>query len=284
VERLYALPPAQFVAARDELVKAARARQDRATATALSGLHRPTTSAWLVNQLYRQQRDAVEALLEIGEQLTEASRQLSGPQLQQLSAQRSQVVQALVGQARRLASEAGVSVSATTAYEVQSTLTAALAEPSVANEVRSGRMQRPASYAGFGPDLASAPAGSPPAASRSAGSPTAEKKVDRRGSGQLARRRARAQKELDEAQAAAELAESQLTEPEVAAAQARRMCGVLSEDHESLSAQLADLEQRQQQAAEQAEAADQALRKAVDRRNVAQRRLNEARRRVQEAE
>jgi hypothetical protein len=285
---LYALPPSQFVAARDELIKAARARQDGTTATALSRLHRPTTSAWLVNQLYRQERDAVEALLEIGEQLTEASRQLSGPQLQQLSAQRAQVVQALVGQARRLASEAGVAVSAATAYEVQSTLSAALAEPSVADEVRSGRMLRPASYAGFGPDLAPAPAGSPRtpsrSASRSAGSPPAQKKGDRRGSDQLARRRARTQQELDESRAAAELAESQLREAEAALAEAQRMSGVLAEDHESLSAQLADLEHRQQRAAQRTAAAERALRKVVARRETAQRKFNEARRRASEAD
>ena len=269
MDALYALPPAQFVEARDQAVQAARERGERDTAGRLAGLRRPTTSAWLVNLLYRHQREAVEGLLEIGEQLTEASRQLSGAQLQQLSAQRSQVIQALVAAARRLASEAGVAVSATTAYEVQTTLGAALADPQVAADVRSGQMLRPASYAGFGPDPE-------PGAAASVGPARVAKPAGRSGDRQKSRRRTRARQDLGRAQAALENAEGQLAESAAALADAKRMCDHLDQDHQALTAQLADLEQRRRQAAQRAEAAEPAHREAADRHAQAQARVEDA--------
>ena len=50
-DRLYTLPPAAFTAARDAAVGEARQAGDRATATELAGLRRPTQAAWLVNLL-----------------------------------------------------------------------------------------------------------------------------------------------------------------------------------------------------------------------------------------
>src|SRR2546430_16179668 len=54
VDRLYELPPEKFIAARDEAADAARRAGDRATATAIGKLRRPTVAAWLVNLLARR--------------------------------------------------------------------------------------------------------------------------------------------------------------------------------------------------------------------------------------
>jgi len=150
---LYALAPQDFVAARDE--RAARARESGAEdlANRLRALRRPTQGAWLVNLLWRNERDSVEALLGLGDELRRAQQRLSGDQLRELSAQRHRVVGALVSQARRLASTAGVKVTADTAREVEDTLNAALASDDVAGDVRSGRLVKPVSYAGFGPQV-----------------------------------------------------------------------------------------------------------------------------------
>ena len=51
VRELYVLPPADFVAARNELVRQARAAGSRDIAERLQHLRRPTRSAWLVNLL-----------------------------------------------------------------------------------------------------------------------------------------------------------------------------------------------------------------------------------------
>lgn len=273
---LYALPPSDFVAARDEAVRAAKKRNDHESARCLAALRRPTTSAWLVNLLYQHQRAVVEGLLEMGPQLAEASRRLSGPQLQALSTQRSQLIQALVDTARKLASGAGVAVNATTTYEVHSTLSAALAHPDVADLVRSGRMLRPASSADFGPDpdpgMGDAPANPPPAMQPATQGSDA----------QASRRRNRAHKDVDDAQTASNTAQRQLAQPQEALADAQRMCEQLANDHESLRAQLADLEHRQRQATERADAAERAYRKAVHHHDEAQRRLDQARQRLRE--
>ena len=53
VRELYVLPPTEFVAARNELVRQARAAGSRDIAEQLQRLRRPTRSAWLVNLLAR---------------------------------------------------------------------------------------------------------------------------------------------------------------------------------------------------------------------------------------
>ncbi|MGH3328179.1 MAG: hypothetical protein ACRDPT_10370 [Streptomycetales bacterium] len=275
VDALYAVLPEEFVAARDHEVRAARERGDREAAHRLAGLRRPTTSAWLVNLLYRHERAAVEELLGLGEELMEASQRLSGAALQRLSVQRSQAVQALVGTARRLAAEAGVRVSADIAYEVETTLGAALADPAVADEVRSGRMLRAASYAGFGPEP-------PTEAQAPAGRPLPQKtgrERERARAPQAARRRA-AEQEVADAQAALDDAARTRAEREDALAAANELCDRLAADHEALLAQVADLESRQGQATRRMRTAQRDYGKAATRRDQARGRLERARQRL----
>src|SRR6266540_1835540 len=104
---LYALPPQDFVAARDEHVARAREAGEADLATRLRTLRRPTQGAWLVNLLWRDRRESVEQLLGLGDELRGAQQRLSGDRLRELSAQRHRVVGALVAEARRLASAAG---------------------------------------------------------------------------------------------------------------------------------------------------------------------------------
>jgi len=149
-DRLYGLPPTEFTAARDEQAQLARAAGDAALAQRLRALRKPTQSAWLVNLLWREKHDVVEQLLALGTDLRAAQEHLSGDALRELFAQRQRIIGALVQQARHLASRAGIRVPADTAREVEETLGAALADPDVAEDVRSGRLVKPASYAGFG--------------------------------------------------------------------------------------------------------------------------------------
>src|SRR5205814_7116496 len=69
---LYATRPDKFVAARDEQVKQARADGQQSLARELSQLARPTQSAWLVNLLWRDQRNVLDQLMELGDQLRRA--------------------------------------------------------------------------------------------------------------------------------------------------------------------------------------------------------------------
>jgi hypothetical protein len=158
-DELYTLPPEQFVATRDERSRAARSAGDRGLASQLAGLRRPTTSAWVLNLLVRDQPGLLDQLLELGAELVRAQRELRGSQLRELAGQRQRVVAELVRAARRRAAEAGHPASAETGYEVEQTLHAALADPAVARQVCSGRLVRPVTVSGFGVEPATPPSG-----------------------------------------------------------------------------------------------------------------------------
>lgn len=152
VERLYAAPPERFVAARAEAADAARAAGDPATAREIVKLRKPTVAAWLVNLLAIQRPELMADLADLSAALRSAQRDLRGPQLRELSAQRRGAVSALVAEARGLAvaADPGLAAGKLPLAEVEATLTAALSDADVADQVRSGRLVRATSYAGFG--------------------------------------------------------------------------------------------------------------------------------------
>ena len=149
IQRLYSEPPDGFVAARTAAINEAKQIGDREAAKRLAALKKPTVAAWVVNLLALRRPELIEELVELSTALREAQRGLKGDQLRELNAQRRQVVSALVDAARRLAlaAEPGAKLPL---GEVESTLTAALAEPDIAAQVRTGRLIRAATYAGFG--------------------------------------------------------------------------------------------------------------------------------------
>src|SRR5262245_56654370 len=123
-DRLYALRPDTFAAARDEEVRKARADKNQELARELTQLRRPTQSAWLINLLWRDQQDVMEQLFELADELGRAQAQASGSELRSLTAQRREIEAALMRRAHALASEAGVQVSDAMAREAQETLSA----------------------------------------------------------------------------------------------------------------------------------------------------------------
>ncbi|MEZ0446605.1 hypothetical protein [Cellulomonas sp. ICMP 17802] len=150
VDDLYAGTPADFVARRTAAVKAARADGDRDLAAAIAELRKPTVSAWLVNLLVRDDPDLAGQIVALGEGLRDAEKSLDGPALRELTAQRRQLVRSLVARARRLAQPTGQKIGDPITQELDATLTAALADPAVAQEVVSGRLTAAREYAGFG--------------------------------------------------------------------------------------------------------------------------------------
>jgi DNA repair exonuclease SbcCD ATPase subunit len=154
---LYALPPAEFIPAREQRVAEARAAGDRELAKRIHALRRPTHAAWAVNLLAREQPETCDGLLSLGSELRQAWSAADGEQLAELSSRRHQVVYALAQLVRRLAYEHGLPLSDDAAEDVQATLDAALADPGVAREVCSGRLAKGRTFAGFGPADAPAP-------------------------------------------------------------------------------------------------------------------------------
>lgn len=154
---LYALTPAEFTAARDARAREARQAGQRDDAAAIKKLARPTTSAWLVNQLSRQAPEQLGRLIAVAEALEEAQRTLAGGRLRELSGQRRGVINDLLPCAADIASRAGQPASAVVMGEVRATLEAALADAAARAAVHAGRLTKPLAYAGLGEvDLAAA--------------------------------------------------------------------------------------------------------------------------------
>lgn len=151
-DRLYAAPPDGFVAARAAAAAAARAAGDVGSARQIAKLRKPTVAAWLVNLLALRRPELVADLVGLAAALRTAQRELRGPRLRELSAQRRAAVNALITEASALAREAdpGLTAARLPLAEVEATLNAAFSDADVAEQVRSGRLLRAASYAGFG--------------------------------------------------------------------------------------------------------------------------------------
>ena len=114
-DELYGAPPE----------RQAGAEGDKALAAAVRALRRPTAAAWVVNHLVREDSDAVEALVGLGERMREAQSTLSGAQMRALSRERQSMLRELVRHATALS---GGSVSASVTVEVEQTLRAVLAD------------------------------------------------------------------------------------------------------------------------------------------------------------
>ncbi|WP_330439737.1 hypothetical protein OHB44_04990 [Micromonospora sp. NBC_00821] len=298
VQQLYRTPPDRFVAARDAAVAEARRAGDPTTARQLARLRRPTVAAWLVNLLSIRRPELVADLVQLADALRVAQRELRGPRLRELSAQRRAVVGALVAEVRKLAAAEpdAPPASRLPLAEVEATLNAAFSDAEVAEQVRAGRLLRAASYAGFGevprPQLrlvtdddeereeerpARRPGpqrGRPEAAPRpdraAERAEQAERAAQRAARAERARQRRALDRELAKAQADQERAETELTE---ATGQERDGAAVL----DRLEAELAELERRRA-------VAEQDLGRAKLARRAAERAVTVARRRAGEVE
>ena len=150
VDELYGLPATEFTAERDRKAAEARAAGDKETAASIKALKRPSTSAWLLNQLVRQRRSDVDDLLDLAGRLRDAHTQLAGAELRVLSQERQRAVPALVRVARTLAGESGLSIGANIARELHETIEAAISDPASAAALRAGRLTTALRYSGVG--------------------------------------------------------------------------------------------------------------------------------------
>jgi hypothetical protein len=149
-DELYGLPPEEFTAARTQYEKDAKAAGNRDEAARIHALAKPNVTAWLANQLTREHRDELARLMELGAGLRNATRNLAGDQLRELSRQQQKLVFALVEQARQLARAAGRTVSQDTARGLDDTLRAALADGQAADLLLAGRLTDALHSSGFG--------------------------------------------------------------------------------------------------------------------------------------
>jgi hypothetical protein len=148
--RLYEVTPEEFIAARTEAAEAAKKAGDPKLATAIGKLRKPTVGAWMVNLLAHRRPDLIDELLDLAEALRQAQRSLRGDELRELSLQRRQTVSSLAREAIGLAVASGRRREGLPVADIESTLTAALADAEVGGIVRTGQLARTVEYAGFG--------------------------------------------------------------------------------------------------------------------------------------
>lgn len=143
VDQLYALDPADFVAARNELARRLRKEGDRALAGEVAKLRRPSPAAWAVNQLARRHRAELEELVRLGEQLRAAQEAaLAGDasvDLRRATRARRDAVSRLAQTAEELFAERGAG-GAAHAAEVVATLEAASLDEAAGVAVLAGRL------------------------------------------------------------------------------------------------------------------------------------------------
>ena len=161
-EELYALDPADFVPARNELVKRLKKAGDKQLAAEVGKLRRPSPAAWAVNQLARRHRAELEDLVGKGEELRAAQdRALAGAEagdLRQAGRARRDAVARLVSRAEEILGERAGAY----AGEVAATLEAASLDAEAAVAVLGGRLsaelQPPSGFGALDATIADRPA------------------------------------------------------------------------------------------------------------------------------
>lgn len=206
VDELYGAPREEFITLRKQHAKAARAAGDTSVATEIDKLAKPTTAAWIANQLARSSAEEVRELAALGDELRAAHDKLDGAKIKELTGQRTEQIRGLV----RLAGEIGDGLTESVTRELEDIFTRVVADSEVAAALVAGRMT---SAKGF------APMSGWPSVSPSVSEPTSrpEKKPAGRGK-DAAREKAKAA--LEEARAAVKEAEAARADDERALADA----------------------------------------------------------------
>jgi hypothetical protein len=142
LEGLFALPPGEFVAARDRLVRQLRAEQRRDDAAAVKALRRPTVAVWALNQLARREPAQLGELLDAAESLREAqARAVSGAggPLRDATRRFGELVESLADRANAIVVGSAVA-SDGRRDEIAGALRTAAADQGARDDLRHGRM------------------------------------------------------------------------------------------------------------------------------------------------
>jgi len=278
---LYQLPLEQFVATRDQLARRLRAAGDRATARQIAGLRRPPVSAWAANQLAHAAPNAVAELLEAGATLLQAQQDaLAGQpgaarQLRTATAHQRAAITRLSSRAETLLVRAGHAASDATLARLAATLqAAATGDEATRAALAQGRLPGDLDPAGFGLDLALAPAEPAAPAGVVPAAPVAPvDQVDAR----REQARAAARRVLEQTRQAAEQAQAVLDQAQEAAASRQQAAVQAHQRSEQLAAIAQDLADQAAaattaawEAGQAADAADRDADEVADRVRVAQ--------------
>jgi len=149
-DALYAAPAADFIATRNQLAKQLKADGDPVGSTRLKAMRKPTVAAWVTNLVARKAPDELDDLLALGDEFREATADLDGDRLRELTPKRHELLDKLAKEAARLAAEDGQKISADVGQKLRETLDAALVDPAAGDAVREGRLSSALRHVGFG--------------------------------------------------------------------------------------------------------------------------------------
>jgi hypothetical protein len=148
IDRLYGLPLGEFTKARDTRVKELRSGGEREAADHLKTARKPTAAAWAANQLARNERMNVRALLTAGEQLREGQAELmrGGKQddLRRAEESERRALSALMDAGR------GIVDGDATLRKLEATLRAAAVDSEGRELLERGRLTKDLTPSGFG--------------------------------------------------------------------------------------------------------------------------------------
>ncbi|MBW3577308.1 MAG: hypothetical protein KY462_06135 [Actinobacteria bacterium] len=253
IDQVYAVPPDEFVATRDELVGRFRDAGDRDAAEQLSSRRRPTIAAWAVNQLTRRHPDDVRQLLAAADRVRRAQRRaLSGRdgQLRGAVDDLRDVVDRLTAAAADLIQELGSS-PATHRDDVTATLHAAAVDDEVRDAVARGRLVRATTSPGFGTLAGLAALPSDGAEDDTPAESAAERSALRRRLrevhsrlGDLERAVERQERRAADADARAQRLRRQAQQARSEAREERRRASELADERDAARAEVRDVEQR----------------------------------------
>src|SRR5450432_3732820 len=135
-DRLFVVPPAEFVAARKVLASALKAAGRRAEAAAIEKRPRPSVSTWATNQVARREPDLIRELGEVTARLQAAG----GPDYAEAMAQHRAVLKTLRAKAEEALIAAGLRAALSALAQVLQNLRAGMASPESRPLVEGGRL------------------------------------------------------------------------------------------------------------------------------------------------
>jgi hypothetical protein len=145
--QLAAAPPSEFIRERNALVaRLTKADQPKAAAR-VKEVPRPTVPVWAVNRLARDERKSIEQLIAATERMRSA--QLGRGDLSAASADHRAALAHLGERAEAVLHESGFAVTHQVRLRIETTLTAAAADPALREALRQGHVERELTARGF---------------------------------------------------------------------------------------------------------------------------------------
>lgn len=214
IDGLFEVPLEEFTAARNELAKRLSKDGEKERADQVRALSKPTAPVWAINQLARQEKAMVRALLDAASKLRKAQeRALAGggsDALRSAQGEEREAVRALTRRAEEILGEAGKPATRSTVERIHETLGAAALDEEARDALKGGRLTSELKMSGFDSLVGIVPA--PP---RDELAERREKKAERE------RERRRLEKQARDLERRATAAEEKADEAERAAAEAR---------------------------------------------------------------